>query len=345
MAKKKPILGVDVGHDRLKLAVTCGGVVLQTASAPMPKNLVQEGKIISNDSMAELIKMTMKETQMRASVAAYILPNESVYVKNVELPMMTADQLKYNLPFEFNDYVTGEVKDYIFDYAVLPQEEKEGEDEIEAMEKKPKLEVLAVGATREEVDTAAEIMKKAGLKLVKAAPELCAYISLIRAQREVLSTLTESASEEYGILDLGYDGIRLYMYKGDRYVATRALETGLSTLDDVIKDEMGVEEHLAHTYLMTNFEDCQHREVCMMAYERIAVELNRALNFYRFSNPDSSLADIWLCGGGAMIEPLAGMIAEMMDEIRLHTADELVPDGLNIEECNSFVQAIGITMD
>ena len=191
---KKPIVGVDIGHDRLKLAVTSGNRVLQTASAAMPKNLVQEGKIISNDSMAELIKNTMKENHMRASIGAYILPNESVYVKNVELPMMTADQLKYNLPFEFNDYVTGEVKDYVFDYAVLPKIEKEGEPEEE--EGPEKLEVMAVGTLKEEVEIASEILKKAGIKLVKAAPELCAYISLIRAQKESLS----SSTEEYGII-------------------------------------------------------------------------------------------------------------------------------------------------
>ena len=42
----------------------------------------------------------------------------------------------------------------------------------------------------------------------------------------------------------------------------------------------------------------------MNAYSNIAVELMRALNFYRFSNRDSALEHMWLCGGGAVIEPL-----------------------------------------
>ena len=32
---------------------------------------------------------------------------------------MTVDQLEYNLPFEFNDYITGDRKEYVFDYAVV----------------------------------------------------------------------------------------------------------------------------------------------------------------------------------------------------------------------------------
>ena len=69
----------------------------------------------------------------------------------------------------------------------------------------------------------------------------------------------------------------------------------------------------------------------------------RALNFYRFSNPDSSLGDLWLCGGGAVIKPLADEIGDMLD-LQLHPATELVPGGDGIESCNSFVQAIGIAM-
>jgi hypothetical protein len=43
--------------------------------------------------------------------------------------MMTTDQLNFNLPFEFNDYITGEIKDYVFDYAVLPADAPALEEE------------------------------------------------------------------------------------------------------------------------------------------------------------------------------------------------------------------------
>ena len=202
------------------------------------------------------------------------------------------------------------------------------------------MELMAVGTLKAVLEDAQEILRKAGLRLAMTAPALCAYISLIRAQRESLAKI----SDEYGILDLGYEAIRMYMFKGDKHVATRVLEMGISRLDTVLADLYGVDVHLAHTYLMTNYENCQEREECRAAYENIAVELMRALNFYRFSNPDSALGDMWLCGGGAVIQPLAETIGDMLN-IQLHTADELVPGGEMIDGCNSYVQAIGITMD
>lgn len=81
----------------------------------------------------------------------------------------------------------------------------------------------------------------------------------------------------------------------------------------------------------------------MAAYESIAVELMRAMNFYRFSNPDSALSDLWACGGGAVIPPLSQTIGEMLD-IQLHPASELVPGGDDVESCNTFVQAIGLAL-
>lgn len=342
---KKTILGVDIGYDRLKLALVNGNNVLQTASAGMPENLVREGRITSREIMSDLIRQTLKDHHIRANNAAFVLPNEMVYIKNVDMPMMSAAQLVYNLPFEFNDYITGEVKDYIFDYAVLDKEETPSEGETESAFADENgaaetLELMAVGTQKVVVEEAQDILRKAGLKLVKAAPAVSAYIALIRERREeIMQNMTE-----FGILDLGYESIRMYMFRGDRHVTTRVLEVGLSNLDDALADAYGVDVHLAHTYLLSNFENCQQREECTTAYENIAVELMRAMNFYRFSNPDSDMSDLWLCGGGAMIRPLIQTIGEMLD-VRIHPAEELVPGGEAIEECNSFVQAVGITME
>ena len=149
---------------------------------------------------------------------------------------------------------------------------------------------------------------------------------------------------EYCLLDLGYKSIRMYMFQGDRYVVTRELETGLFTLDEVIAEAYGVDTHLAHTYLLTNYDDCQNKEYCQNAYGNIAVELMRALNFYRFSNQDSHLSDVWLCGGGALIPPLRDAITETLEDMEIHQASELLPGGKAAKKGNITVQASGIAM-
>lgn len=336
----KTILGIDIGHDQLKLALVRGDRVMKTALAQMPENLLRQGRITSVESMGELIRATMKQNGIRANRAALVLPNETVYVKNVEVPLMTVEQLEYNLPFEFKDYITGELKEYVFDYAVLtrPDDEKADGDDAEG-EEGASIELMAVGALRAVIEDSRDALRKAGLKLTLCAPAISSYINLLRARHGSLP----AESEEYGVLDLGFGAIRMYMFNKDQHVATRVLETGLNTLDSVIADAYGVDVHLARTYLTSNFENCQDREECHTAYENIAVELMRVLNFYRFSNPNSALGDLWLCGGGAVIRPLTDAIGEMLN-IQLHPATELVPGGEGVEACNALVQAIGIAL-
>ena len=36
-----------------------------------------------------------------------------------ELPLMTEEQLRLNLPYEFHDYIGNEMDKYVFDYAMI----------------------------------------------------------------------------------------------------------------------------------------------------------------------------------------------------------------------------------
>ncbi len=357
MAKR--ILGIDIGYDTLKLALMNGKQVRKTVVTPMPKRLLREGRVVSPEAMGELIRSTMRENGIRCSRAALALSSDAVFVRNVTVPQMTADQLSLNLPYEFRDYITDELKNYVFDYAMLSEPSKpekagktpknqnalasfeDGEDASAEGAVAETMDLLAVAAPTALVTESRDMLRKAGLKLVKAAPGVCGYIGLIRNMKDS----NRPASGEYCILDLGYQAIRMYMFKGDRHEVTRALEFGLSRIDDALADAYNVDVHLAHTYLLTNYEDCQSKEVCLNSFNNIAVELLRALNFYRFSNPESELADVWLCGGGAAIGALTAAIEAGLDNMRFHSADELMPGGRMLAESYSLAQAIGITLD
>ena len=353
---KKSILGIDIGYDQLKLALVNNGEVVVTAMAQMPENLLKEGRFTSPEVMASLIRETMEKNGIKATQAAVVLPNELVYVKNVDMPMMTEEQLQYNLPFEFHDYITDEVGDYIFDYAVIegseeadqgaplpagdPGGEFAAESEGGSEQQEASLHLMAVGVEANVIEELKAMLRKAGLKLVKTAPALSSYISLIRDMR----TRPGNIVDEYAILDLGYHGITMYMFKKDQHIATREFEMGLSTLDDMIAEKFGIERHLAHTYVLSNYENCLNSDECVMFYDNFSVELMRAINFYEFSNQNSELNDLWLCGGGAVNEPLLRMINDSV-ELRLHSSNELLPEGTNISQYNSFVQAIGVTLE
>ena len=339
----KTILGIDIGYDSLKLALVNGTQVKKTYAVPMPKKLLQEGRVVSTETMGELIRESMRDGGIRANYASLSLSGEAVFVRTLTVPQMTPDQLNYNIAYEFRDYITTELKDNVFDYAMISTPEelkaKAAQPSNEEGHAAPTMDILAVAAPASLIEDSRSMLRKAGLRLTKAAPSECAYIALIRE----LEKSGAQMDREYCIIDLGYSAVRMHMFRGERHMATRILEIGLSAVDDAIADAYNVDVHLAHTYLLTNHDDCQNKEFCTTAFGNISVELMRAVNFYRFNNPESTLSEAWLCGGGAAIDSLRYSVAEATG-LNIHPIEEIVRGGGNIAECYEFAQAIGIAL-
>lgn len=345
----KAYVGIDIGYDRLKLALVKDGRIKKAAIEKMPEHMMRDGKIVSAESMGEFIKDCLRRNRISCDRAALVLPEESMFVKNVRMPGMSVDQLKYNLPYEFADYLTDEVKNYNFDYAIDSISEVKTEDDGEEnAEEKPKrklknktpkvMELLGAALKTEYLDEIRLMMKKAGLKFCKAAPEIFAYSALIEKASDA------NKKKDCCIIDLGYHSVRMYMFSNGKYETTRTFETGLSVVAEILAETLDVDKHLAQTYLINNHDNAQNNEKCLESYDRISVEIMRALNFYRFSNPDSSLNDIYLCGGGSEISSLRTAIATTLEDYEVHSGDELLGNASLPEDAANHLLSTGITL-
>lgn len=332
----KSCLGIDIGKDQLKLVLMKGETIQKTASVQMPEGLLKEGRIVSVETTGELIRKTMRENKIRCKEAAVVVSSGICFLRNVTMPEMTPDQLVYNLPYEFRDYITDELKKYTFDYSwgsgeaplkakklkktrKKKNEEKDENSENEEGSERKEMELLAAAAPLEDIEDIRLMARKAGLKLTFAAPEVSACENLLHYKLKD----EQDKEKEYGILDLGSTSSRLLIFKGDRHQVTRVIERGMEQVEELLADYFHIDIHLAHTWLLANHEDCVNSDVCRDAFAQISVELMRALNFYQFSNPDSRLEDIWICGGGASIEAMRQSLKESLD-VNIHDAGELL---------------------
>lgn len=327
----KTILGVDIGINRLKVALCRGGKVLKSAVADMPEGLIYEDKLTSSEAMGILLKETLRQNGIRCKHAAMILPGEQSYLRVVNPPLMSREQLEVNLPYEFSDYISDDLTNYVYDYAMLsdPRKSEDGH-----------MDIMAVAAPKSLLAETRALLKKAGLKLVRLVPPEVAYPSIFRVNAPELI----ADEHEYCVVDLGYSAARVYMFRGGRHMVTRRLEQGLHVLDEACALLFDCEKEQAHSYFMSNHEDCQHSEVCMGLYDEIAVELMRSLNFYRFSTPDSSLEDVWLCGGGIMVPPLRKAIEDTVG-VTVHEITEILRGNVDPEHGVGLSRAVGATIE
>ena len=352
----KSCLGIDIGKDQMKLVLMKGENIVKTASVQMPEGLLKDGRIVSVETTGELIRKTMKENKIRCKEAAVVVSSGICFLRNVTMPEMTAEQLVYNLPYEFRDYITDELKKYVFDYSWGSGEEmpkgkklkkaskkkkKEEKPEEEENQKRNEMELLAAAAPLEVMEDLRLMTRKAGLKLTFAAPEVSACENLLHYKLRN----EQDKDKEYGILDLGSTSSRLFIFKGDRHQVTRVIERGMELVEELLADTFHIDIHLAHTWLLANHEDCIHSEVCQDAFSQISVELMRALNFYQFSNPESRLEDIYICGGGASIATMRQSLEENLD-VKIHEAGELLErmNGSGDETSSLWMLAAGTAL-
>jgi type IV pilus assembly protein PilM len=307
-------LGMDIGSSSVKLAVVQDRRIQRILVSDLPENLVREGRITSPEALAEELREIIRKEHIHAKNVCLSIPPQDTFVRRITVPQMTADQLKLNLPYEFHDFIQKDKDLYFYDYAVVKAQK--GEDG-----KTDTLDLLAAAAPKETIANARMMLRKAGLKLVCAEPECLTYRNLIQTFEE---KNPGSHPAEYCIADLGHEAIRVHMYRGGVYDTTREIEYGGASIDALIADTESVDPHVAANYKLSNYEGAQEIPACRDLYNKIAVEILRAVNFYGFNTPEADLQDIYFCGGLAKVTALMETIRGTL-ELKQHSVEELLP--------------------
>ena len=261
-----------------------------------------------------------------------ILPDRLVFARNVVVPPMTEAQLKYNLPFEFKDYLNQEKSRYYFDYSVQEIVSEAGEPR--------EMRLFACAALKETIEHYRTLFRLAGCKLVNAIPEEVAFGSLVA---NYMDRHKGEEKQDFCLVDVGHRGLRMYIYQGSEFRNRRTVSLGLGDLEQVIADERGVDIHMAHTHLTTNYQDAQSMQQCQDIYNRMAVEIMKSVNFYNYNNRDQSLHRICLCGGGAGIAALQEAISRTTD-LELMNVAELIPGAEKMENPWIYARAVGCAL-
>lgn len=331
MAKTK--IGFDIGTGALKLVQWDGAQIRRAVSAPLPDNLVKEGRIVSYEAMADFIKEMARGNRVSGKDCAVVLPAGLAFLRRVSLPAMSVDQLAVNLPYEFRDYLTMGKDQYFYDYAVNELRRDEDGAPLE-------LDLTAAAVPKAAIAEYRDMFRRAGFKLRTAVPAECAYANLLRFREGADSA---GAAREYCILDLGHAATRIHIFTGSRFEATRVIDYGAGTVDLAIADTLSVDEHVARAYKEANHDGAQELEGPKNIYGTIATEMRKAVNFYHFNNRESDLQDAYCCGGGARIAALADAIGRAVD-LTLHSAAALMPPAAGEEDLSSFAAAAGASM-
>lgn len=300
----KNCLGIEIGHYRVKIAYMERGELKKYISERIDSAYYTDMK-----PYAEFIQDVLQEHNIRCRHVVFVLQQDDTYVKRFHLPLMTVEQLKLNLPYEFQDYIGNQIEEYQFDYGVI---ERTGES----------LDILAASCKKELCQQFQKLAKMARLKLVGLVP------TVVGLERILERTQGEEEKKDYAVLDLGTKALRIHFFKNGIYDITRTMEPGCEEIELIRRGDKEKVEELGIEVDESFWSADSRREmdgILEERYQTIAVQAMRVLNFYSFNNANNTIDSLYYCGGGARYKALIDTISETLD-IPVKSIGTLMPE-------------------
>ena len=327
----KKIVGIEIAEDSVRLVCFAGRELKKAVTVETPEGLVSGGRILSMDAMADFLRDSAKANGIPLTACALLLPSSEVFTRAVTVPAMTEQQLAYNLPYEFHDFLTEEKSKYFFDYSVrrvLKDEEGYPKE----------MELLACAILKSRVEEYRAMLHRAGFRLRVLTVTECAYGAVLGAYLRRMGA--ENDDKDRCIVSIGHRSTHLYIYHGATFDSRREIDVGGRLIDEQIAEHCGVDIHLAHSYMRSDYNGVLEADYAREAYSRLAVEIMKAVNFYNYNNRDRELTDVYFCGGdniGALVHAM-----EENTKLRVCPAAELLAQEMRpADEPWMYLGAIG----
>ena len=247
-------------------------------------------------------------------------------MRRFEMPLMTEEQLRLNLPYEFHDYIGDEMDKYVFDYAMIRTKERT-------------MDLLGAACTKTLSQQFEKLAKMARLKLVGLVPAVLGLERILEYAQE---------RKDYAVLDLGTQALRIHFFREGIYDITRTMEPGCEEIEQIRLGDKNKMQELGIEVEEENREETDKEKMAAVLEEQYrtrAVQVMRVLNFYSFNNVNNTIDSLYYCGGGARYGELIDALKETLD-LPVRSVAELLPE-ISLDEEDEWIdspQAYGVLL-
>lgn len=209
-----PVVGLDVGGHSIKAVQVRYSkgkpVVEKVGKISLPWNSVSEGRVLDEDAVILAIKELWKKYKFSTNNVRASVGGKDVFTNALELDWMEDQDLFKALPYVAAEKLLISNEEYFLDFHALSEyfiREESKEDPDEKIRVKKRL-LLATGARKDNIETLARLLLKAGLKPLSID---LSSLSLIRIYDTAAFEETESSVDVS--VDIGADSITIALHK------------------------------------------------------------------------------------------------------------------------------------
>ncbi len=297
--KAPPLFGLDISSSSVKMVeiVDAGKGIYRVeryAIEPLARDAVVDGNINNLEAVTDSVRRAHKRLGTRTKHVAMAVPSGAVITKKIIVSAgMREDELEVQVESEANQYIPFALEEVNLDFQVVGPAPASPEEQ----------EVLIAATRKEKVEDRVAVAESAGLKPLVMDVESFAQQSALSMVVKQLPK--EGRDRNVAVVDVGASVMNVSVLRNDQSVYTREQAFGGSQLTQDIVSRYGMSpEEAENAKRAGSLPDDFEAEVLRPFMENLAVEVQRALQFFFTSTQYSSVDNILLAGGSAVIPGL-----------------------------------------
>ncbi len=336
------VVGLDVEAGSIaatEVRTNGSSVVARTAIGSLPPGAVDDGEVIDTAALSAALRTLFAENRLGKSVRLGIA-NQRVAVRTMRLPDIDDhDEMDTAVRFKAQDELPMPLDEAVLDWQIV--------DRVTGEEGERLVDVVAVAARRDMVESLTAALRGAGLK--PAGIDLSAF-AMIRA----LVSETEDRHGTVLYCHLG-DVTNLAVARGDTCLFTRVSPFGIEQVAAKLAERQGISlDEARRAVIVVGLEgdesagneelDEAARAVMGESSNKVVAELRLSLDFYASQENVPPVERLVFCGPGSAIPGLSDHLEDALG----YPVDELRPralDGLEDHEAARLTVSYGLALE
>jgi type IV pilus assembly protein PilM len=312
------LIGLDIGTNAVTIAEVTAGTPPRLdmfAQVALPRDAMREGEVADEAAITDAVSRLRAEVGLKKVSVRVGIASPRVVVRQVEMPLMTRDELMSALQFQAGDLIPIPIEDAVLDFAILRSSAP--------TESEPTMQVLLVAAYEATVTRLVSAIEAGGLDV--AAVDLIP-LALTRALARPAAVpvgatggvaLDESGGAE-GIVSFGGGVTAIAVHEDGVPQFVRVLGSGGRELTDAIASDLAVPAETAES-LKRSLGDPAPDE--MVTRARVAVDrplsvllddVRSSIDYYRNQSGSVPLRRVYVTGGSAQLPGLPERLSALL---------------------------------
>lgn len=345
--KPPATLGIDVGTGSIRLVEldrdASGQWVLERCAVePLPPGVVaSDGRIEHFDQAVDAVKRLVKKSGTRAKNAVAALPPSAVIAKKIVLPEgLSETEIDLQIESEASQYIPFSLDEVSIDYYIMGPSRTSAGDE----------EVMIVAARKERVDDMTALMDAAGLRL--KVLDVASFAAQAATERLIKGLPHRGRDAMIAMVHVGATSTYMHILRNGEVLFEREQPFGGTHLTQHIARLYGMTQEEAESKKVAGQSPDDYAEVILRPFmERLAQEMQSALQFFYNSTPYNKVDYILLSGGSASLPKLTEIVTQTTGAACLlaNPFDEMgmgaqVQDRKLRRDAPAFLTACGLAM-